>query len=319
MNNPSLRLILCFICFSIISGCDRNQDTWAYGILERDRVVLTATANEIIESIEVKKGEQVKTGQVLVRLNTLKQQAILARAKAQVAKAEAHLLKLVNGERREDIAFAQSQLRHSQVNLVEAKKNYQRILGLIEQNLASYADKDKALAQRDAAQADYHSSKEKLDKLISGERPEVIKQAQADLEAAEAEVALQQSILDDLTIIATRDGILDSLPFNVGERVANNAVIAVIQANTVPYARVYLPETQRIKVKVNDEFPLYVDGVEQPLTSTVRWIASEPAFTPYYALSESSRSRLMYLAEFNLENSVDNLPSGMPVSVKLND
>lgn len=29
----------------------------------------------------------------------------------------------------------------------------------------------------------------------------------------------------------------------------------------------------------------------------VRWISSEPAFTPFYALNQEERARLMYLAE----------------------
>ena len=316
-QTPILKCGIAFIFGLLVSGCDSSHDTQAFGLLARDRIILTATANEIIESLPVEKGQVVEPGQVLVKLSTLKQEAILARAKAEAAKAEAYLLKLVNGERREDIAFAQAQVRHAQVNLVESKKDYQRVLGLVEQNLAPYAEKDKALAQREAAQADYHSAKEKLDKLISGERPEVIKQAQAALEATEAEVVLQQSILDDLTVVATRKGILDSLPFNVGERVPKNGIVAVIQADTVPFARVYIPESHRIQVKVGDELNVHIDGLEKPLTGNIRWIANEPAFTPYYTLSQSSRSRLMYLSEITLPTTSENLPTGVPVKVDL--
>ncbi|GAA6133678.1 HlyD family efflux transporter periplasmic adaptor subunit [Oceaniserpentilla sp. 4NH20-0058] len=305
------------ILILLLIGCSPKQVEQAYGVLERDRVVLTATANEIITSLPVARGSHVKEGQVLVQLGTLQQNAKLARAKAESAKAEAFLLKLVNGERREDIAFAQAQLRHAQVNLIESKKKYQRVLGLIEESLTSYAQKDTAQAQRDAAQADYHSSKEKLDKLISGERPEVIKQAQASLEAADAEVTLQQSILDDLTVVATRGGILDSLPFNVGERVPQNAIVAVIQADSVPYARVYIPENKRVGLNVGDVRMLSINGADSSIEGRIRWIASEPAFTPYYTLSESSRSRLMYLAEFSLPESASALPSGIAVKVSL--
>jgi HlyD family secretion protein len=49
----------------------------------------------------------------------------------------------------------------------------------------------------------------------------------------------------------------------------------------------------------------------------VRWISSEPSFTPYYALNQSDRARLMYVAEIQLPDSAANLPNGVPAQVVL--
>ena len=46
--------------------------------------------------------------------------------------------------------------------------------------------------------------------------------------------------------------------------------------------------------------------------------ATDPAFTPYYALNASDRARLVFLAEFDLEAGED-LPSGVPAQVLLGD
>ena len=56
----------------------------------------------------------------------------------------------------------------------------------------------------------------------------------------------------------------------------------------------------------------------QSLTGRLRWIATEPAFTPYYALNASDRARLVYMAEFDLEGG-EELPTGVPAQVLLND
>jgi HlyD family secretion protein len=61
-----------------------------------------------------------------------------------------------------------------------------------------------------------------------------------------------------------------------------------------------------------------VDGIEKPLWGTLRWIATDPAFTPYYALNAGDRARLVYLAEFDLEDG-QQLPTGVPAQVLLND
>ena len=58
--------------------------------------------------------------------------------------------------------------------------------------------------------------------------------------------------------------------------------------------------------------------MDREYTGHLRWIATDPAFTPYYALNSSDRARLVYLAEFDLDDA-DQLPSGVPAQVLLND
>jgi HlyD family secretion protein len=69
---------------------------------------------------------------------------------------------------------------------------------------------------------------------------------------------------------------------------------------------------------VGDRRKVRVDGIAQPLNGQLRWIAIEPAFTPYYALNASDRARLVYLAEFDLEEG-EELPTGVPAQVLLDD
>ena len=62
-----------------------------------------------------------------------------------------------------------------------------------------------------------------------------------------------------------------------------------------------------------------VDGVTEPLTGRLRWISKEPAFTPYYALNEQDRARLVYLAEIDLPDGAQDLPSGLPLQADPGD
>jgi len=48
----------------------------------------------------------------------------------------------------------------------------------------------------------------------------------------------------------------------------------------------------------------------------VRWIASDPAFTPYYALTERDRGRLSYVAKVDITEQYERLPDGVPVEVE---
>ncbi|WP_425608518.1 HlyD family secretion protein [Vibrio harveyi] len=311
------RIILGTFVITLLTACSKDDGQQALGTLERDRVTFTATSSEIIRALPIKEGSQVTEGEVLVQLDTKNQKAILARAVAEQAKADAYLLKLTNGERPEDIAAAQARVARAEAQLTEAQKNYQRKAELVRKKLISQSEKDTALAARDSARAELDSSQEEFSKLTAGSRPEDIEQAKAELMAAKADVALQQQKLAELTITATRDGLLDNLPFNLGERVPVNGIVAVIQASRVPYARVYVPATYRVNFIPGKAVQVHVDGVEKPLEGTVRWVATEPSFTPYFALTEEERSRLMYLAEVDLQDSAEFLPSGIPAQVDL--
>jgi len=308
---------LSYFILLLAAGCESDTANLALGTLERDRIAHTATVNEVIVDLPVAAGSRVSKGSVLVRLDSTQQQAHVARATAEVEQADANLEKLRNGARKEEVAAASAKVAGAKASLVEAQASYQRAKELAKQKLISQANVDQALAARDAAQASLNSAQEQLLELTNGTRAEDLRYAEAQLSALQAVLASEQKKLADLTIIATRDGVLDNLPWNLGERVTVGSPLAIVLAGKAPFARVYVPEPYRVKMRLNDTLTVRVDGLEKSLQGTLRWISTEPAFTPYYALNQEERARLMYLAEVQLEDSQAALPSGVPVQVEL--
>jgi len=311
------RLPFAAIALLLTTGCLDTEQPLALGTLERDRVALTATAAEIILELPVAEGTPVSKGTLLAQLDDRQQRAEVERAKAQVAQAEAHLQQLRNGPRAQDIAAARARVAGNEADLREAEITYDRNAELLGRKAVSQAEVDRTQALRDAASARLDEAKEQLDELLAGTRPEEISQAEAELKAAQAELAYQQALLAELRVVATRDGLLDSLPWNLGERVTIGSPVAVMLAGKTPYARVYVPEPYRVKINQGDTLKVRVDGLEQTFDGKVRWISSDPAFTPYYALNASDRARLMYLAEVDLPESAAKLPNGVPAQVEM--
>lgn len=305
------------VLLAFVAGCNQADQGVALGTLERDRVALTATANEVIVDLPVAQGTFVKAGRLLVQLDTTGQQAKVNRAAAEVSKSTANLEKLRNGAREEELAKAKADVAGAKAALIEAGHTFKRFKDLASRGTASQASFDSAVANRDAADASLISTEEQLRELVNGAREEDLRAAEADLAAAEANLASAQKILSDLSVVASRDGILDSLPWNLGERVTAGSPVAVLLAGAAPFARVYVPEPYRVKIKEGDTLTVHIDGLDTPLYGKVRWISSEPAFTPYYALNQEERARLMYPAEIQLPDSASNLPNGVPAQVDL--
>lgn len=309
-----------FLCLSLgaLAACGDRNTNQALGTLERDRIVLKATDNEIIMAQPVPEGTQVTQGTLLVQLDDTRQQAIVAGAQAEVGYAAARLEELRNGARQEDIAASSARVAGAKAALVEARASYERAVSLVQQKLAAQAQLDRALAGRDEAEANLESAVEELLRLTNGTRQEQLDAGAATLQGAQAQLALEQHRLSELSVVATRDAYLDSLPWNVGERVNLGATLAIMLAGDTPFARVYVPEPWRARLRIGDEYPVRIDGLEESYTGKLRWIATDPAFTPYYALNASDRARLVYLAEFDLLNG-EALPTGIPVQVLLNN
>ena len=311
-----LNIELMAVCIAL-SGCSPQSPKQALGMVDRERVALTAPVSEIIEALPVKEGQTVKKGEVLVVFNRVSQQALVDKARALQNKAEAALSQLLNGERAEDVLQAKANWVNAKAKFTDSEKQYQRVAELVARRLASQSDFDSALAQRDAAKASFEAAEQNWKKLSAGYRTEEIEQARAELAAAEQELAYQRQKLSELTIVATRDGILDSLPYHRGERVPAGSAVAILQANSVAYARVYVPEPYRAKLTVGKQVTVHVDGLSEPLTGTVRWLSVEAAFTPYSSMSEQDRERLVYLTEIDLPSTSVRLPAGIPVQVNL--
>jgi HlyD family secretion protein len=80
------------------------------------------------------------------------------------------------------------------------------------------------------------------------------------------------------------------------------------------FARVFVPEHLRSRVRPGDSLTVRIDGLAESFSGQVRWVSADASFTPYFALTEHDRSRLSYLAEIDVE-AASELPSGIPLQV----
>ena len=308
------RVVLILISL-VITACSDSNEGVALGTLERERVIHPATTNEILIDLPVSAGQLVEKGQVIAKFDAELQQAIVAKAQAQLAQATAFLEKTLNGARPEEVAGASAKVAAANAAYTQSEANFRRAKTLVKDKLASQETLDSATAARDETFANLESAKQNLNELTNGSRVEDINSAKAQVQAAEAELKVQQKYLSDLTIKAMRAGRVDNLPWHVGERVTKGSPVVIIQANSAPYARVYIPEPYRAKLNQGMTLTVRVDGIDKDIRGELTWIASEPAFTPFYALNQEERARLMYLAEVTLPVSENNLPTGVPAQV----
>ncbi len=175
---------------------------------------------------------------------------------------------------------------------------------------------DQAFASRQSAQAERDRAEASLAELKGGTTPEELAQARAAVAESDAAVRRLEVLAARLVVRAPRDGIIEALPYKLGERPPAGATVVVMLADSAPYARVYIPEPIRARVTAGLEARIAIDGLDRTFAGTVRYVASEASFTPYYTLTQRDRSRLSYVAEITLTDpEARELPTGLPVEV----
>ncbi len=157
-----------------------------------------------------------------------------------------------------------------------------------------------------------------LDLMSAGTRSEQLAQSAAILRSADEQLRQQDVLLERLTLRAPVDGVIEALPYRLGERPPVGAPVVIMLASGMPYARVYIPSRNAPACAPAHNLQVRVDGIAKPFAGELRYIAGEASFTPYYSLTQRDRSRLAYVAEIDLpESAARDLPVGVPVEVPL--
>lgn len=307
------RLCWIGIALALVTACDRATPP-LLGSLEWDRISVLAEVSEPVTQWHVAEGDRVRAGTLLLELDQRRMQARVAQARAELARQQAILSERSNGARPEAIDAARGRLASARASMRDAQLALERIGGLRQRKLVSVADLDRATAARDQARANVRTAEANLRELTRGTRIEQIEQAAAAVDAAETQLQALRLSEARLQVRAPRDGVVDALPFQPGDQVRLGASLADLLVGDAPYARVFVPASQRAGIAPGQAMQVAIEGVQQPFAATVRQISSEPSFTPYFALTGDDASRMVYRAELQLSGErLDQLPAGLPV------
>ncbi len=142
-------------------------------------------------------------------------------------------------------------------------------------------------------------------------------EALAQVAEKEARIAQAKKRLENLTVRAHAAGVVDQLPYEVGERAPAGGVVAVVTADDKPWVRIWLPARAVARIGSGSQAVVRVEGLAKPLRGTVTHVSREAEFTPHYALTERESAHLVYGSRIRLDDAPENLRAGLPARVRL--
>jgi HlyD family secretion protein len=171
--------------------------------------------------IGVEKGDKVKEGQVLVRLEDNEFRAQYEQAKGATENARAYLEELEHGSRPEEIQQAQHNLDEARATLVNDKTTLDRTRELVAGGVMAKQNLDDATAKFDSDQQRVDSLEKAFQLMKIGPRQEEIARAKGALLQAEGQEAYAKSWLDATVIRSPVNGTILERTAEKGELITS--------------------------------------------------------------------------------------------------
>jgi HlyD family secretion protein len=171
--------------------------------------------------VGVEKGDKVKEGQVLVRLEDDEFRAQVEQARGAVENARAYLEELQNGSRPQEIQQAQHNLDEARATAANDKITLDRTRDLFRQGVLAQQALDDSGARYDADQQRVNSLQQAFALAKIGPRPEEILRAKGALTQAEGQLAYARSQLEATVIRAPVTGTILERQAEKGELITS--------------------------------------------------------------------------------------------------
>ncbi|HZS05298.1 MAG TPA: efflux RND transporter periplasmic adaptor subunit [Blastocatellia bacterium] len=193
-------------------------------IVAAHRIELASKVVGKVAWIGVEKGDKVRQGQVLVRLEDDEYRARLTEAQGQLSMLRARLAQLENGSRPEEIGRAVNDVEQVRADLENAKVTLERTRTLVAQGVLSRQSLDDAQAKYGAQAARVASLEKSYTLVRTGPRREEIDAMRAQVRQAEGTLAFARTQLENTIIRAPVSGTILERNVEKGEFVTTGFV-----------------------------------------------------------------------------------------------
>lgn len=273
-----------------------------------------------VANVAVNVGQFVSQGALIARiddrdarLDLVQSQAAVKQALASVAQAEARIGLGPNGKFEAstvpEVRAANANYRQALAELRQAEANEKRYRELVESGDVALMTYEQYRTTRDTARARADSAKESLDAAVNNARQnnQAIRVAEANVEAARAQVKTAEQAVTDTAIRAPFSGFISERQVAVGEFVSTATVVATLLRTNPIKIQIQVAEADVPNVLIGRGV-----SIEVPAYRERRFSGVVTAVNP--AVDAASRSAIV---EASIENGDNALRPGMFASARV--
>lgn len=306
------------------------------GVIEGVDVDVTSRIATRIAKVNVREGDVVKEGQLVVELDCTDQEAALAQAQgelaAAVANVEASRANASSAKRSAYAATSNATAANAQIAVLEAqealaKVELDRTERLVKRGSLPTAELDAArsrddalvnqiAAQRAAENATRDQAGAARTSSSAAKAQTVV--AEHNVEVATATVERARVLVKECSLLAPRSGMVATRAHEPGEAVQPGTTVLTITDLTDARTRFYLPNDELAAAAPGRKVRVLADAYPgKPFTGTIIYVSPRAEFTPRNVQTREDRERLVYAVEVRIPNPDMRLRAGMPVEVAI--
>nr|WP_198343649.1 HlyD family efflux transporter periplasmic adaptor subunit [Burkholderia ubonensis] len=303
-----------------LAACGRRADEHAtyQGYVEGEFVYLSSSQSGTLTQLAVQRGQSVAANTPAFALEAVDETAALRQAQHQLAAAQAQLADLRTGKRPPEVNVTKAQLAQAVAQagkaadqLARDERQYQAG-GISAQQL----DDSRTAARTTAAQVRELQSQVDVARL-PGRSQQIAAQA-AQVDAAQAAVAVAQWKLDQKRVAAPAAGRVYDTLYRLGEWVqAGSPVVQMLPPQNVK-VRFFVPEAAVASLAPGRAVTIHCDGCAADVPARITYVSSQAEYTPPVIYSNESRTKLVFMIEARpAVADAPRLHPGQPVAVRV--
>ena len=299
-------------CTGCLMACGPRADGPLQGYIEGEYARVAAPFAGTLQNLAVQRGSQVSAGTPLFSLESENEIAVRRQAEQQLQAANARLDNLKTGKRPPEVETVAEQLRQAMAARELSAANFRRQEALCTLNLRQ------ANWQLKNDDAHVQELKATVATAKMPARPDEIRAAQADADAAREALAQADWRLAQRAIAAPVSGRVSDTYYVVGDWVPAGGVVASLLPPGNIKIRFYVPENELGRLSAGQMVTFACDACGSASSARITFIANRAEFTPPVLYSKENRAKLVYLVEARAAtDAAGNLNPGQPVDVTL--
>jgi multidrug resistance efflux pump len=276
------------------------------GVVEIQEVRLGSKVGGRVAEVYIMEGDMVQPGQMLVRFEAPELEAQRKQTEAHLNAMRAELDRYRNGSRPEEIREAKNEWESADADARWYRDEFVRMERLFAQKAASQADLDAMRANRNRSVAKAAATKAHLDLVLAGTRSEVIAQSEANVAETQAKLDEINANLREAEVRSPSYAVVEVLSVRKGDLIPPNTPIVRILKTEDLWVRVYVPETQLGKVRVDQTAYVTIDSYPgRRFEGRVIQVSSQSEFTPRNIQSVDERRYQVFGVKVRVEQPDD--------------
>ena len=252
------------------------EDTYeAMGTVRSKTIsVLSSKVIGRIISIQVREGDRVKAGQLLVEIDDREMKAQLEKSRAGLREAQYAL-----DEAEKAIRAGEAEKKAADARLALASSTLDRYKGLYERRSVSSQEYDEVQTKNTAAKADADQASERLQALVAKKSQIIARIDQAKADTVNAEASLSHS-----RILSPIDGIVTTKPADLGQMAAPGTHLLSVEDESLYRLEALVEESRSGRIHLGASVSVSIDALgHNPMSGQVSEIvpALDPASRSY--------------------------------------